>query len=315
MSDDNRTLALLHKADLTVGDLKGEAGFLNPGQAARFIRIAIDESVVMSRARTRPMKAPAELLEKTRFGSRIMRAGAEGTPVAEADRARPDLDKVELLAKLFRAEVDLSDEVLDDNIERKNLKNTIMTLMGERGALDMDEVLVNGDTSSLDPFLAQFDGIRKQATSNIVLAGGETMNKGIFREMIKKMPTEFRKRKKDLTYFTSFDGELDYSDTLADRMTPLGDRQVEADLESIYKGIPVVSVPVIPDDLGGGNDETEVILTNTQNIVVGMYRRIRMRTDLLVREGILVIVADVRFDVKYEEETAVVKATGIEIAA
>lgn len=313
MSDN---LALLNKADLTVSDLQGEAGYLNPGQAARFVRIAIDESVIMSRARVRPMSAPAELIEKIRFGQRIMRAGAEATPVAVADRARPDLSKVELLAKLFRAEVDLSDEVLEDNIERASLRNTVMTLMGERSALDMDEVLGNGNTASLDPFLAQFNGIRANASSNVVVAGGQTLNKGVFREMVKEMPTEFRKRKRDLVFFTGSNAVEDYVDTIADRMTQLGDTNFGAqDREAMYGVIPVVGVPVFPEDLGGGNNETEVILTNPNNIVVGFWRRIRMRTDVMVRDGLLVIVADVRFTTEYEEETAVVKATGVEIAA
>lgn len=309
-------LALLNKADLTVSDLQGEAGYLNPGQAARFVRIAIDESVIMSRARVRPMSAPAELIEKIRFGQRIMRAGAEATPVAVGDRARPDLTKVELLAKLFRAEVDLSDEVLEDNIERASLRNTIMTLMGERSALDMDEVLANGNTASLDPFLAQFDGIRANATSNVIAAGGQTLNKAVFREAVKEMPTEFRKRKRDLVFFTGSNAVEDYVDSIADRQTQLGDNNFGAqDREAVYGVIPVVGVPVFPEDLGGGNNETEMILTNPSNIVVGFWRRIRMRTDVLVRDGLLVIVADVRFTTEYEEETAVVKTTGIEIAA
>lgn len=314
MSDDN--LSILTKADLKISDLKGEAGYMPAGQSARFIRIAIDESVVMSRVRVRPMSAPAELVEKIKFGDRIMRAGSEATPVAQADRARPNMSKVELLAKLFRAEVDLSDEVLEDSIERGALRNTVLTLMAERSALDMDEALVNSDTTSDDPFLAQFNGILKQSSSHVVAAGGETLNRGIFLDCVKKLPTRYRKNKRDLVFFTGMNAELDYLDTFADRATPIGDDVIAGrKTSSNYGTIPVVGVPVFAEDLGNGNNETSMLLTNPNNILVGLWRRIRMRTDLLVREGLLVICADTRFDVKYEEETAVVKATGIEIAA
>lgn len=309
-------LSILNKADLTVSDLKGEAGYATAGQSARLLRIAIDESVVMSHVRVRPMSAPAELVEKIKFGERVMRAGSEATPVAQVDRARPNLSKVELLAKLFRAEVNLSDEVLEDSIERQALRNTVMTLLGERSALDMDEALVNSDESSPDPFLAQFNGILKQSSSHVVVAGGETLNRGIFLDMVKQMPTAFRKNKRDMVFFTGMNAELDYLDTLADRATPIGDDVVAGrKTTSNYGTIPVVGVPVFAEDLGMGSNETNVLLTNPKNVLVGVWRRIRMRTDILAREGVLVITADVRFDVKYEEETAVVKASGVAIAA
>jgi hypothetical protein len=307
---DNRTL--LQKADLALSDL-ATAGVLQPAQAARFIRIAISESAVMDRATVRPMRSPKELLEKIRFGSRILRAGSEATALPDADRAKPDLTKVELDAKLFKAEVDLSDEVLEDSIERGALRNTVMQLMAERSSLDMDEVLVNGDTASADPFLAQFDGIRKQATSNVISAGGQNLNKSVLRDAIKAMPKEFLRRKRDLVFFTGTDAEIDYRDSLADRIGTFADGMLQNEMETRYSSIPVIDVPVFPEDLGGGNNETEIVLTNPRNITVGMWRRIKMETDKLVREGVLLIVASMRFDVKYQEETAVVKVTTLQV--
>lgn len=310
MSTDNRVL--LDKADLNLSNL-ATAGVLQPGQAARFIRTAIDESAVMDRATVRPMKSPIELMEKIQFGSRILRAGNEATPVATGDRAAPGLDSVELNARLFRAEVDLSDEVLEDSIERGALRNTVMQLMAERAALDIDEVLVNGDTASTDPFLAQFDGILAQSTSNVVAVGGQTTNKGIFRDMLKSLPSQFSRRKRDLVFFTSTDSELDYRDSLSDRIGALGDRALEDEIEVRYGSVPVVDVPVMPEDLGVGGDETNIVLTDPRNIVVGMWRRIKMETDKLIRNGVLVIVASLRFDTVFQEETAVVRATGVTV--
>ncbi len=307
---DNRTL--LAKADLALSDL-ATAGVLQPAQAARFIRIAISESAVMDRATVRPMRSPKELLEKIRFGSRILRAGSEATALPGADRAKPDLSKVELDAKLFKAEIDLSDEVLEDSIERGALRNTVMQLMAERTSLDMDEVLVNGDTASADPFLAQFDGIRKQATSNVVSAGGQNLNKSVLRDAIKAMPKEFLRRKRDLVFFTGTDAEIDYRDSLADRIGTFADNNLQNEIETRYMSVPVVDVPVFPEDLGGGSNETEIILTNPRNITVGMWRRIKMETDKLVREGVLLIVASLRFDVKFQEETSVVKVTTLQV--
>jgi hypothetical protein len=45
----------------------------------------------------------------------------EATALSDADRAKPDVSFLELDAQLFKAEVHLSDEVLEDNIERGEL--------------------------------------------------------------------------------------------------------------------------------------------------------------------------------------------------
>ena len=309
--DDNRTL--IQKADLVLGDL-ASGGILQPAQAARFMRIAIQQSAVMDRSTVRPMRAPKELIEKIQFGSRILRAGSESTAVADADRAKPDLSKVELDAQLFKGEVDISDEVLEDQIERGQLRNTVMTLMAERIALDMDEVIVNGDTASADPFLAQFDGILKQATTNTVAAGGVRLNKAVFCDMVKALPKEFLRRKSRMVFYTGTDAEIDYRDTLTDRIGVMADRNLESELSARYTGVPVIDVPVFPEDLGGGNNETNVIFTDPRNILVGFWRRIKMETDRLVREGVLLIVTSMRFDMKYQHEPAVVKASGVTVS-
>jgi len=314
MSQVTNNRSILEKADLALGELTSDGGVLQPAQAQRFIRILIKESVVMGMATVTPMKSPKQLLEKIRFGSRILRAGAEATALPKADRSKPDLSKVELDAKLFKAEVRLSDEVLEDSIERDQLRNTVMQLMSESIARDMDEVIVNGDTASADPFLAQFDGMLKAATSNIVLGGTATINKTFLRNMLKTMPSEYLRNKTAMKYITSVDARIDYQDLVSDRSTTLGDTALENDHDPRYSGIPLVDVPLFPENLGGGTNETNIILTDPKNINVGVWRKIKIDTDKLVSEGVLLIVATMRFDFKYQQEDAVVKTTGVRVS-
>jgi len=309
---DNRTI--LEKADLALSDLTTGGGLLQPAQAQKFIRILIDESVILKQGTVVPMKSPKQLVEKIRFASRILRPGAEATALPAADRSRPDLTKTELDAQLFKAEVRLNNEVLEDSIERGELRQTIMQLMAEAISRDMDEVIIQGDTTSADLFLATLDGILKQATSNVVDAVNATTNKTIFKDMLKSMPSEFLRNKRMLRFYTSVDSEIDYRDSLADRATPMGDRRLEQDDQVFYSGVPVVDVPLFPEDLGGGNDTTNVLLTDPKNINVGIWRNIRVETDKDISEGVLVIVATLRFDVKFAEETAVVKTINVKVA-
>ena len=227
----------------------------------------------------------------------------------------PNLGKVELDAQLFKAEVRLNNEVLEDSIERGQLRQTIMQLMAEAIARDVDEVVIQGDRTNADPFLAKLDGILKQATSNIVDAQNQTTNKGVFRDMLKTLPNAFVRNKKQLRFFTSVNAEIDYKDSLSERATAGGDKYVEEDVPATYSGVPVLDVPMFPETLGPGKNATAIVLTDPKNINVGIWRNIRVEVDKIVWEGVLVIVATLRFDVKYAEETAVVKAVNVKVSA
>jgi hypothetical protein len=310
---DNRTV--LEKADLALADLTTGGGLLQPAQAQKFIRILIDESVILKQGTVVPMKSPKQLIEKVRFGGRILRAGSEAAALPAGDRTKPDLSHVELDAQLFKAEVRLNNEVLEDSIERGQLRQTIMQMMAEAISRDMDEVIIKGDTASGDAFLAKLDGILKQATSNLVDAQNQSTNKGIFRDMLKSMPSAFLRNKREMRFFTSVDSEIDYRDSLAERATVVGDKFLEQDAPVAYSGVPVMDVPLFPENLGAGTNTTNVLLSDPKNINVGIWRNIRVETDKLVSEGVLIIVATLRFDVKFAEETAVVKAINVKVGA
>jgi hypothetical protein len=79
--------------------------------------------------------------------------------------------------------------------------------------------------------------------------------------------------------------------------------------------VPVLEVPLFPENLGAGGNLTNAVLTDPKNVNIGIWRNIRVETDKLVSEGVLIIVATLRFDVKYAEETAVVKAINVKVGA
>ncbi|MGE3674187.1 MAG: phage major capsid protein [Polyangiaceae bacterium] len=307
----NRTI--LEKADLALADLTAGGGILKPAQAQKFMRLLIKESVLMKMATVIPMASPKQQISKIKFGSRILRPGQEATALALADRAKPDLSSVELDAQLFKAEVRLSDEVLEDSIERGELRQTIMEMMAEAISRDMEEVLINGDTVSVDPFLAVMDGVLKQATSNVVDAAGAPISKTLLQSMLKTLPSEHLRDKKAMRFMTSVDADLDYRNTLADRATVAGDRLLESDTPVLHGGVPVQPVPLFPENLGVGNDQTVIVLCNPKNIHVGIWRQIRLESDRDISEGTLKIVATLRFDVKYAEEPGVAKAINVQL--
>ncbi len=306
--------SILQKADLALANLTTDGGILQPATALKFMRILIKEAVAMKMATVVPLRSPKQIIDKIRFGTRILRAGHEGQALPRADRAKPDLFQVEFDAKLFKAEVRLNNEVLEDSIERGQLRQTIMQLMAERISTDMDEVSIQADTTSSDPALAQFDGFLKQCVSNTYDTLNGTTDKTVFDKLVKLLPQEFLRNRKLLRLMTSIKSELDYRNSLAERATIVGDKFLETDAPVVYAGIPVVGVPLFPETLGGGSNTTNVVLTDPKNMNYGIWRNIRIETDKLVSEGVLIIVATLRFDVKWAHEPATVKAVNVAFA-
>lgn len=304
---------LLQKADAALADLTSGGGLLQPAQAQKFLRVLIDEAVLMKKATVVPMRSPKQLIEKIKFGSRILRAGTENEPLAAADRSKPSLGKVELDAQLVKAEVRINNEVVEDSIERGQLRQTIMELMAEQIAVDIDELLVKGDVNSSDPYLALFDGLLKQITSNQVDHNSGTTNRTLFKNMMKAMPHPFIRNKKALRFLTSIGSEIDYRDALGDRATVVGDRMVEEDAPTMYGGVPVISVPLFPENVGASSLCTNAVLIDPKNITVGIWRDIRVETDKLVSEGVLLIVATMRFGMKLAHEPAAVIANNVKV--
>lgn len=306
--EDNRDI--VQKADFLVAQL-APGGLLEPAQADRFIRLAIDASVLVQKMTRVDMKAPKELREKIRYGARALRKGTEATALPQPQRSRPDTSKVELDAQLVKAETRISFEAMEDSIERGNFEDTVRDTLAERIALDLEDLAVNGDVASADNLLSTLDGFRKQTTSNTVLAGGATLARLVLKDTLKAMPSEFRRDKRSMAFVTADEAVIDYHESLGDRATVLGDEHVVKPENRGFEGIPVTAVPVFPTNLGVGTNETELLFADPANMLFGVWRNIRVDTDKDVSAGVYVIVVTARVDFKWAEETAAVKTTGV----
>jgi HK97 family phage major capsid protein len=294
------------KADLAVSDLVTNGGYLNPMQANTFIRMLIDQPTLVNAIRVVPMNAPTMEINKIGFASRILKkAPASGTALAAGDRSAPVTDKVELTTKEVIAEVHIPYDVLEDNIERGRLEGTIMTLIAERASLDIEELIIDGDTGSADTYLALMNGILKQSVSHVVdyTASPATITKSVFKSGIKTMPNKYMRNRSAMRFYVSPNSEVEYADSLSNRETPLGDRKVVGWMPNYAYGIPVEPAALMPDD--------QYIFTYPKNIILGVQRQIMIETDRDIRARVLIVVLTMRLDLKYEEEDAVVKCLGL----
>ena len=299
------TRDIVAKADLAVANLISSGGYLNPEQANKFIQWVIDQPTVINMARTVTMSAPKRKIEKIGFGSRILRAApASGTALAASDRSRPDLGTIELETKEIIAEVWIPYDVLEDNIERGGLEDTIMQLIANRAALDLEELILLGNTGSGDAYLALMDGVLELTPyANIVNRPAATdITKELFKYAIQKMPTRFLRNRALMKYFVSHHVEMEYRDSIANRATTLGDEKVSAFTPMFAYGVPVQPAALMPDN--------KIWLSYPDNIVFGIQRDINIEADRDIRRRVLVVVLTMRCALALEEPNAAVIVQG-----
>jgi len=261
---------LLLKADIAIGDLTANSGLLNPEQANAFIRKLLIQPTLLAQARRVVMASPTRKINKIQFASRILKAGYTAglsralDDTANRERSKVTTEQIELTTKEVIAEVRLPYEVIEDNIERGNiglsrdgggassggLVSTIMDLIAERAALDLEELAIVGDTASADPYLALVDGYLKRFTSNIVNAGGANISRTILKNGSKTMPTQYRRNRAQMAHYLSTEQEIEYRDTLANRETSQGDAQLQSTSTVYAAGTPVEGVGLMPGASG-----------------------------------------------------------------
>lgn len=294
----------VQRAMLALSDLSSDGGMLNPEQNDTFIRMLIDQPTMINQIRSVPMSGPTMELNKIGFGSRILRAArqattGDGRALTEAERAKPTTSKVELETKEVIAEIRLPYEVLEDNIERGDLENTILALIAERAALDLEELIITGDTASGDSYLALMDGVLKLATDNVVDAANGTVSASLFNDMLKALPTRYRRNRAAMSFFVAPDVEQDYRLALSSRGTALGD-----DLLTGNRAVPVFGVPMRGAALMPASN---MLFTDPQNVIFGIQRAIRIESERLISEREVKIVLTARVAVQIEETLAMTK--------
>lgn len=301
---------LIHKADLALSDLATNGGLLNPEQTDKFIQTLIESPTVLNRSRVVSMAGPQKKINKIGFGSRILRRATSATALDAGDRAKPDLGQITLNTKEVIAEIHLPYDVLEDNIEGGNisaamgssaggLQNTLVALLGNRAALDLEELALLGDTSlQNDSYLALTDGFLKLGSKHIVDAQGSSLTKDVFKQAIKAMPDKYLRVRSDLDFFVSVDNETEYRDTVANRVTGLGDAAlVNASAMSVF-GSPITAAPLMPNEFG--------IYTNPNNLIFGIQRRVNIEYDKDIRARKFIVVLTARVDFAVEEPDAIV---------
>ena len=314
------TESLLRKADIAIADLAANGGELSPEQGASFIRTLIKEPTLIKMCRVVEMTAPQRKINKIGFGTRILRAATSGVALTAAQRSMPTTSQIELNTKEQIAEVRLPYDVLEDNIERATtadnspantgpggLRQTLIDLIAERAALDLEELGLLANTNYVDAsdsddqaFLSQNNGWLAIAAQdgNVADQANATITKATFKSGLLSMPNQYLRNRTALHHFVSVNNLTEYRDTLSDRVGQLGDANVQGIAPVYAYGSPVDQVALMP--------ETQGLFTDPLNLIFGIQRQVSMEFDKDITARVYIIVLTCRVDYKVEEPDAMV---------
>lgn len=296
------------------------SGVMNRQQADKFIRLAQEDTSLLQLARLLPVNHPSGEINKIGVGSRLLRSHTEaGSKPTDQNPATSVVQYDTVKAMLPYS---LSREAVEDNIEGQGIVNAVVTAFAKQFGVDMEDLAINGDTADAGAdadFLNLDDGWIKLISQDhaVVPASNKydhasaTIDKSVFSELIKKMPTKYRK-KEGLYWIMSPDQYENYLDYLAGRGTALGDNIITGAFPATKgvspRGIPVVTPFGWPDD--------KVVLTDPKNLIAVVQRAINVRSTQVSDE---VIDKDLfakwnltsRFDFCIEEGNALAYAYGV----
>jgi HK97 family phage major capsid protein len=314
------TEELLQKATLTTADFDPT----NPGaapltieQATSFIELLAANQAFLPDVRTVMSNSSKWSEALIDFGGRITKPGVEATRLLNADRVKPTTGAIDISTVLLRAEVPVSDETMEDNIARAGFAGQLERLIADQFGFDIEELMVNGDADSTDPYLALLDGWLKQAQAaagNVLDASGASDPsdfQALFGQLLNSIPNRFKRNLTgDWRFYVPVVLEEIYRAKLANRQTSLGDVSLTGTGAVTYQGIPLKSAA----SLGVANDDTSyILLANRNNLIAGFRRAITIESFRDPREGATSFVCTARVDAKVGIPQATAIATGVNV--
>lgn len=321
-------------------DMAGAKALLNEEQFAQFMRAATINQTILNDASFRRMNSTSQVVSSTKVTNRVLQTGYktvnnEQVTQNQLTPATLGFGKAELVATKLKALTSILDDDKEDNIEREQFEQTLLTMMGEAVGIDLEAVCVFGDTTytssgNKDPLFSTIDGWLTSATTTLKSDGAKgsgtkdfDLTDGItsmFDKMLYAMPAAYRQSNlmKDLVFYVPFEVQEAYREFLIDRETGLGDSSLLNATELQYKGIPVKYAPVL-DAADGRTVHGNVasILTVPEFLWYGVYKDLSVEPKRIVENEETEYYYRIRCDasVQWADSVIVADITAAEAAA
>jgi len=314
----------------------GNGGLLNPEQSARFLDYMFDATVIGKVARTVRMKSDTAEIDRMSVGEKLMKLATEGDN--DGANAAVTFSKISLTTKKLRMDWELSTESLEDNIEGADLEDHIARLMATQAGNDIEDVILNGDTSLTgDALYKSFDGVVKKAKASgrVVDAAGAEVSREVFNKALKAMPRKYKQRRADLRFLAGSNLIQDflYKNSIGTNQTipqdiassiirggtaPLGGPA--GYVAPFAFGIPIVEVPLLSETQtgthsGASGSHGDIHLSFPNNVVIGIKRDVTVYRFFWPRKDSIEYTMYTRVGVQIEQADAWVVVKNVKVAS
>lgn len=326
---------LLEKVVTSSGLGATSDGFLTKDQADTFIDFAWDATVLAKESDRRTMNAPEQTWNTVAVGARIVRGAVEAVDTGQ--NAAPNFTRLTLRTHKLRLDWEISSESLEDNIEGQDLDTHLARLFAGQFGQDLEDLAINGDTTSDDPLLKVADGWHKQALTGRVVDGtalGDQLNKAHFNAAMKALPRKFQARKGDMRFYASPQLANDYLYSLSEmtanpadmvmsalRSSPTVDGDAGSAVAAPF-GVPLIEVPMFDTGFNAANAATDVSeledssyieFTAPKNRVWGIQREIQLFREFITKKDTIEYTMYVRAAWAWQNLDAVVTVNNIPV--
>jgi len=314
----------------------GNGGLLNPEQSARFLDYMFDATVIGKVARTVRMKSDTTEIDRIGVGEKLMKLATEGDDTGV--NAGVTFSKISLTTKKLRLDWELSTESLEDNIEGPDLEDHIARMMATQAGNDIEDVLLNGNTSlTSDPLYKAFDGVIKKAKSDahVVDAGGAAVSRAVFNSALKALPRKYKQRRTDLRFLAGSNLIQDYLYSTSNSTNFANPQDIASSIirgdqpglggpagfvSPFAFGIPIVEVPLLPetqtgDYSGHAGSHGDIHLTFPNNVVIGIKRDVTVYRFFWPRKDSIEYTLYTRVGVQIEQADAWVVVKNVKVAS
>lgn len=295
---------------ITTPDSLGDS-ILTPEQFDQFVREIQESTTILQEARYQEMDREKLQIDRIAFMDRVLHGGGVNVELEEDDFAEPDTSTNELVAQELIGIVGLKDHTVKRNIERENLQNTIIELLGEAAGRDLEEfgIFANED---IDPsnygatFIDMTNGWVQRAANKVFGEWDDSVDnypENIFEDLLKGIPKKYLNDKAEWRFYVTWEIENAYKDLLKERGTPLGDSIQIEDVQLAYKGIPVRYAPMLER-----SDTPVAMLQYPDNMVWGVFEEVQIETEREAKLRRTDFVLTFEGDADYEDENAAIVA-------
>lgn len=285
-------------------DMATAKALLNDEQFNTFMRAVTTSQSILPDASFRRMNAMNQVVSSTYINGRVLQKGyktvttTDDTTNDNLTDAAVGFGKAELNSTKVKAKCSILDDDKEDNIEREQFEQTLLTMMGEAIGRDIEALCVFGDhtKTSGNAFFNPFDGWLYKASASkinsqgvITAAGSGTADfdldntvEAMFDAMIKKMPVAYRQAQllDRMVFYVPWEVYDSYHNLLMSRYTTLGDEFTVGRPQLKYKNIPIKYSPVLDAaDCRTSYGNVPSVLTIPEFLWYGIYKDISIEPE------------------------------------